>query len=149
MSKVEESVEVDVPVRTAYNQWTQFEKFPHFMEGVERIDQLTPTLTHWVTKFGGVDREFDARITEQIPDERIAWTTSAGEVQQAGVVTFHRLDDHKSKVMLQLDYDPEGFAENVADKLGLVKRQITGDLKRFKEYIEEQGGEAGSWRGEV
>ncbi|MGW7342700.1 SRPBCC family protein [Streptomyces sp. NPDC054854] len=149
MSKVEESIEVDVPVRTAYNQWTQFESFPHFMEGVERIDQLTPTLTRWVTKFGGVDREFDAQITEQIPDERIAWTTAGGEVRQAGVVTFHRLDDNKSKVMLQLDYDPEGFAENVGDKLGFVNRQITGDLKRFKEYIEARGRETGSWRGEV
>ncbi|MFF4324570.1 SRPBCC family protein [Streptomyces sp. NPDC001568] len=149
MSKVEESVEVDVPVRMAYNQWTQFESFPHFMEGVERIDQLTPTLTHWVTKFGGVDREFDAQITEQIPDERVAWTTVDGEVKQAGVVTFHHLADNKSKVMLQLDYDPEGFAENVGDKLGFVKRQITGDLKRFKEYIEERGTETGAWRGEV
>ncbi len=149
MSKVEESIEVDVPVRTAYNQWTQFESFPHFMEGVERIEQRTDTLTHWVTKFGGVDREFDAAITEQIPDERVAWTTVGGEVKQAGVVTFHHLADNKSKVMLQLDYDPEGFTENVGDKLGFVKRQITGDLKRFKENIEDRGRETGSWRGEV
>ncbi|WCD83737.1 hypothetical protein KPP03845_100056 [Streptomyces xanthophaeus] len=149
MSKVEESIEVDVPVRTAYNQWTQFESFPHFMDGVERIEQRTDTLTHWVTKFGGVDREFDAEITEQIPDERVAWTTVGGEVKQAGVVTFHHLADSKSKVMLQLDYDPEGFAENVGDKLGFVKRQISGDLKRFKKYIEDRGRESGSWRGEV
>ncbi|MFF3216935.1 SRPBCC family protein [Streptomyces sp. NPDC002886] len=149
MSKVEEPIEVDVPVRTAYNQWTQFESFPQFMEGVERIEQRTDTLTHWVTKFGGVDREFDAEITEQIPDERVAWTTVGGEVKQAGVVTFHRLADNKSKVMLQLDYDPEGFAENVGDKLGFVKRQIAGDLKRFKEYIEDRGRETGSWRGNI
>ncbi|MFG2749522.1 SRPBCC family protein [Streptomyces xanthophaeus] len=149
MSKVEESIEVDVPVRTAYNQWTQFESFPHFMDGVERIEQRTDTLTRWVTKFGGVDREFDAEITEQIPDERVAWTTVGGEVKQAGVVTFHHLADNRSKVMLQLDYDPEGFAENVGDKLGFVKRQITGDLKRFKKYIEDRGSETGSWRGEV
>lgn len=149
MSKVEESIEVEVPVRTAYNQWTQFETFPHFMEGVERIDQRTDTMTHWVTKVGGTQREFEAEITEQIPDERVAWTTLGGEVKQAGVVTFHRLDDSKTKVMLQLDYEPDGFTETVGDKLGFVKRQITGDLKRFKEYIEARGHETGSWRGEV
>ncbi|MEU6890206.1 SRPBCC family protein [Streptomyces sp. NPDC046557] len=149
MSKVEESIEVQVPIRTAYNQWTQFETFPHFMEGVERIDQRSDTMTHWVTKVGGTQREFEAEITEQIPDERVAWTTLGGEVKQAGVVTFHRLDDSKTKVMLQLDYDPEGFTENVGDKLGFVKRQITGDLKRFKEYIEARGHETGSWRGRV
>ncbi|MFF0549655.1 SRPBCC family protein [Streptomyces sp. NPDC004311] len=149
MSQVEESIEVDVPVRTAYNQWTQFESFPHFMEGVERIDQRTDTMTHWVAKIGGVTKEFEAEITEQIPDERVAWTTLGGEVKQAGVVTFHHLADHKTKVMLQLDYDPEGFAENVGDKLGLVKRRVTGDLKRFKEYIEDRGSETGAWRGQV
>lgn len=149
MSQVEESVEVDVPVRTAYNQWTQFESFPHFMEGVERIEQRTDTMTHWVTKIGGVTKEFEAEITEQIPDERVAWTTLGSEVKQAGVVTFHHLADNKTKVMLQLDDDPDGFAENVGDKLGLVKRRITGDLKRFKEYIEDRGSETGAWRGEV
>ncbi|WP_030772367.1 SRPBCC family protein [Streptomyces sp. NRRL F-2664] len=149
MSQVEKSVEVDVPVRTAYNQWTQFESFPHFMEGVERIEQRTDTMTHWVAKIGGVRKEFEAEITEQIPDERVAWTTLGGDVKQAGVVTFHRLADSRTKVMLQLDYDPEGFTENVGDKLGLVERQITGDLKRFKEYIEDRGRETGAWRGEV
>ncbi|MFF3699212.1 SRPBCC family protein [Streptomyces sp. NPDC002221] len=149
MSQVEESIQVDVPVRTAYNQWTQFETFPQFMSGVERITQINDTLTHWKTKVGGVEREFDAEITEQIPDERVAWTTVGGEAKQAGVVTFHRLEENKTKVMLQLDYDPEGLAENVGDKLGVVKRQVTGDLKRFKEYIESRGAESGSWRGEV
>ncbi|MFD3700384.1 SRPBCC family protein [Streptomyces sp. NPDC058646] len=103
---------------------------------------------HWVTKFGGVYREFDAEITQQIPDESLAWITVGGEVKQAGVVTFHHLADNKSKVMLQLDYDPGGFAENVGDKLGFVKRQIMGDLKRFK-YIKDRGRETGSWRAEV
>ncbi|MFB8393948.1 MULTISPECIES: SRPBCC family protein [Streptomyces] len=149
MSQVEESIEVDVPVRTAYNQWTQFESFPHFMEGVERIDQRTDTMTHWVAKIGGVTKEFEAEITEQIPDERVAWTTLGGDVKQAGVVTFHHLADNRTKVMLQLDYDPAGFAENVGDKLGFVKRRITGDLKRFKEYIEDRGSETGAWRGQV
>ncbi|MEU7426351.1 MULTISPECIES: SRPBCC family protein [unclassified Streptomyces] len=150
MSQVEESIEVDVPVRTAYNQWTQFEDFPKFMDGVERIEQRTDRLTHWKTKIGGVEREFDAEITEQIPDERVAWTSIGGEAKQAGVVTFHRLDENRTKVMLQLDYEPEGLAETVGDKLGFVKRQVAGDLKRFKEFIEQRGGtETGAWRGEV
>ncbi|CAL9357045.1 hypothetical protein SUDANB176_00595 [Streptomyces sp. enrichment culture] len=149
MSQVEESIEVDVPVRTAYNQWTQFESFPEFMDGVERIEQRSDTLTHWVTKVGGVEREFDAEITEQIPDERVAWTTVDGEAKQAGVVTFHRLRDTTTKVMLQMDFDPRGVAENVGDKLGFVKRQVGGDLRRFKEFIERRGQETGAWRGEV
>ncbi|MGW1986883.1 SRPBCC family protein [Streptomyces collinus] len=150
MSQVEESVRVDVPVHTAYNQWTQFETFPRFMEGVERIEQRTDTLTHWVTNVGGVRREFDAAITEQRPDERVAWTTVDGEARQAGVVTFHRIDDSTTKVMLQLEFDPEGLAENVGDKLGLVKRRVSGDLRRFKDFIEQRGGqETGAWRGEV
>ncbi|MGW2031739.1 SRPBCC family protein [Streptomyces sp. NPDC001356] len=150
MSQVEESIEVDVPVSAAYNQWTQFEDFPQFMDGVERIEQRGDTLTHWVTKIGGVTREFDAEITEQIPDERVAWTSVGGEAKQAGVVTFHYIDEATTKVMLQLDYEPEGLAETVGDKLGFVKRQATGDLKRFKEFIESRGGnETGAWRGAV
>ncbi|MEV6318890.1 SRPBCC family protein [Streptomyces sp. NPDC051776] len=149
MSQVEESIQVDVPVHTAYNQWTQFESFPEFMDGVERIEQRSDTLTHWVTSVADVKREFDARITEQIPDERVAWTTVGGEAHQAGVVTFHRIDDAKTKVMLQMDFDPEGLAETVGDKLGFVKRQVTGDLGRFKEFIESRGTATGAWRGEV
>ncbi|MFF7969899.1 SRPBCC family protein [Streptomyces sp. NPDC007905] len=150
MSQVEESVRVDVPVRAAYNQWTQFETFPEFMEGVERIEQRTDTLTHWVTNVGGVRREFDAAITEQRPDERVAWTTVDGEARQAGVVTFHRIDDSTTQVMLQMEFDPEGLAENVGDKLGFVKRRVSGDLQRFKDFIEQRGGlETGAWRGEV
>ncbi|MFE9773227.1 SRPBCC family protein [Streptomyces sp. NPDC005931] len=149
MSQVEESIEVNVPVHTAYNQWTQFESFPEFMGGVERVEQRTDTLTHWVTKVGGVEREFDAEITEQIPDERVAWTTVGGEAKQAGVVTFHRIKDDTTKVMLQMDFEPDGVAETVGDKLGVVKRQVDGDLKRFKEFIERRGLETGAWRGGV
>ncbi|MFJ1958813.1 SRPBCC family protein [Streptomyces microflavus] len=149
MSQVAESIEVSVPVSAAYNQWTQFESFPQFMEGVERIEQRTQTLTHWKTKIAGVEREFDAQITEQIPDERVAWTSVGGEAKQAGVVTFHYIDDSTTKVMLQLDYAPEGLAETVGDKLGFVKRQAAGDLKRFKEFIESRGAETGGWRGTV
>jgi uncharacterized membrane protein len=149
MSQVEESIEVAVPVSTAYDQWTQFEEFPRFMDGVERVEQRSPTLTHWVTSVAGVSREFDAEITEQLPDERVAWTTVAGEVRQAGVVTFHRLDDGRSKVMLQLEHDPTGIADTVGDKLGFVTRQAKGDLERFKRFIESRGTETGAWRGRV
>ncbi|RJK95372.1 SRPBCC family protein [Vallicoccus soli] len=148
MSTIEQGIEVDVPIRTAYDQWTQFETFPQFMEGVERIDQLTDTRTHWVTKIGGVTREFDAEITEQLPDERVAWT-STEEPKHAGVVTFHRLAADKTKVMLQMDYEPEGLVENVGDKLGIVQRRTKGDLERFKQFIESRGGETGAWRGQV
>jgi len=148
MSTVEKSIEVDVPVSTAYNQWTQFESFPRFMAGVDRIDQTSPTQTHWVTSIGGVHREFDAEITEQHPDERIAWTSVDGP-KQAGVVTFHRLGDGRSRVMLQMDFQPEGVVETAGDTLGVVSRRVEGDLKRFKSFIESRGTEEGGWRGEV
>ncbi|WP_405827091.1 MULTISPECIES: SRPBCC family protein [unclassified Streptomyces] len=149
MSQVKESIEVDVPVRTAYNQWTQFETFPLFMDGVQRVEQIDDTLTHWVTKIGGVDREFDAEITEQIPDERVAWVTVGGRSEQSGVVTFHPIDPSHTEVTLHMDFDPNGLAENIADKLGFIDRQVTGDLQRFKKFIEERGTESGAWRGEV
>jgi uncharacterized membrane protein len=148
MSTVEKSIDVDVPVDTAYNQWTQFESFPQFMEGVDRVDQTSDTMTHWVTSIGGVTREFDAEITEQHPDERIAWTSVDGP-KQAGVVTFHRLDAGRTRVMLQLDFAPEGLVESVGDKLGFVSRRAAGDLERFKKFIEDRGGETGAWRGDV
>jgi uncharacterized membrane protein len=146
MSSIEESVEVEVPVRTAYNQWTQFEEFPQFMEGVESVRQLTDTRTHWVTDVGGIEREFDAEITEQIPDERIAWKSLDGP-QQAGVITFHRLGEGRTKLMLQVEFDPEGLTETVGDKLGFVRRRAKGDLDRFKDFIESRGSETGAWRG--
>ena len=148
MSTIEQSIDVDVPVRTAYDQWTQFEEFPQFMEGVEKITQLSDTRTHWVTEIAGVNREFDAEITEQEPDQRIAWT-SVDEPKQAGVVTFHRIDDGQTRVMLQLDFEPEGFVEKAGDVLGIVKSRTKGDLERFKSFIESRGAETGAWRGEV
>ena len=149
MSGVTEHVDVSVPVRTAYDQWTQFEEFPQFMEGVQEIRQLDATHTHWKTEIAGVKREFDAEITEQLPDERVAWKSVEGE-KQAGVVTFHRLDDTHTRVTVQMDFDPQGFVENAGDKLGIVDRRVKGDLKRFKEFIEQRGGvETGAWRGEV
>ena len=148
MSTIEESIEVAVPVRTAYNQWTQFEEFPRFMEGVEEIRQLDDTHVHWKTKIAGVEREFDAEITEQHPDHRIAWR-SVGGTQHAGVVTFHRLSDETSRIMLQLDSEPEGPVEKVGDALGILKRRIKADLERFKDMIESRGAETGAWRGDV
>lgn len=148
MSTYEEGIEINVPVRTAYNQWTLFEEFPKFMEGVESVTQVTDTRNHWVADVAGVRREFDTEITEQTPDQRIAWTTVDGPTQ-AGVVTFHRLDDTTCRVMLQMEFDPDGFLESVGDKLGFVKARVAGDMERFKEFIEARGAEEGGWRGEV
>ncbi|RZQ64403.1 SRPBCC family protein [Amycolatopsis suaedae] len=148
MSTITEIVEVDVPVSTAYNQWTQFESFPQFMENVEEIRQLDATHTHWVTNVGGAKREFDATITEQHPDERVAWTSDSGP-DHAGVITFHRLSDQRTRVTAQLSIDPEGFVENVGDKLGVLDRRIKADMRRFKDFIESRGVETGAWRGDV
>ena len=120
MSTIEQSVDVEVPVRTAYNQWTQFEEFPRFMEGVENIRQVTDTQLHWTAKIAGTRREWDAEITEQTPDQRIAWKATSG-VQNDGVVTFHRIDDGVTRVMLQLEFDPEGFVEKAGDALGIIR----------------------------
>jgi len=148
MSTITASVDVNVPIAPVYDQWTQFETFPQFMEGVDRVQQLTPTKTHWDVSVGGVRREFDATITEQHPEERVAWRSDNGP-QHAGVITFHRLGDNQTRVTAQMDIDPEGFAENVADKSGLLSQRVEGDLKRFKEFIEHQGHATGAWRGDV
>ena len=148
MSNIEESVEVQVAVATAYNQWTQFEEFPRFMDGVESVTQVDETHLHWVTKIGGKREEFDAEVTEQTPDQRIAWKSTGG-AQHAGVVTFHRLDEDVTRIMLQLDIEPSGVVEKVGDAVGVPKRQVKGDLQRFKELIESRGTESGAWRGEV
>ncbi|MEV4622083.1 SRPBCC family protein [Asanoa sp. NPDC049573] len=148
MGGVTKSVDVAVPVRTAYNQWTQFEEFPRFMEGVQEVRQLDDRTTHWRTEIAGVQREFEARITEQLPDERVAWTSTGG-TKQSGVVTFHRLDAEHTRVTAQMEYEPDGMLEKAGDKLNLVDRQVEGDLKRFKEFIESRSAETGGWRGEV
>ena len=148
MASHEDSIEIDVPVTTAYNQWTQFESFPQFMEGVEEVRQTSDTMTHWKVEIAGVTREFDAEITEQHPDERVAWRSVDG-TSHAGVVTFHTLSDTRSKVMLQLDVDADGVVEKAGEALGFVERRLKGDLGRFKEFIEGQGVETGPWRGHV
>ena len=148
MSTIEQSVEVDVPVRTAYNQWTQFEEFPRFMDGVEQVQQLTDTRLHWKAKIAGAEREWDAEITEQVPDQRIAWKTMSG-AQNDGVVTFHRLDDMRTKVMLQLEFDPEGFVEKAGDTLGVVRARTHGDLHASRTSSKPAAPSTGAWRGEV
>jgi uncharacterized membrane protein len=148
MPTYEKSVDVAVPVRTAYDQWTQFELFPRFMEGVDRIDQLDAKTTHWVTSIGGVKREFDAQITEQHPDERVAWRASDGPTQ-SGVVTFHRLSEDTTRVHLQMELEPEGVAEKVGAVAGVIGHRIQGDLDRFKQYIEATGTQSGGWRSDV
>jgi uncharacterized membrane protein len=148
MSTIEQSIDVEVPVRTAYNQWTQFEEFPQFMEGVEDVRQLDDTSLRWRTNVAGREKEFDAKVTEQVPDERVAWTSTEG-ADHAGVVTFHRLDDEHTRVMLQMEVEPEGPVEKVGDALGVLKRRVKGDLEKFKELIESRGRASGAWRGEV
>ena len=148
MSTIEQSIEVSVPVRTAYNQWTQFEDFPNFMEGVEYVRQLDDTRLEWAAEIAGQRREWEAKITEQTPDQRIAWTSIGGSFH-AGVVTFHRIDDDTTKVMLMMEFEPEGFLEKAGDALGIVKARTKGDLERFKQFIESRGKETGGWRGEV
>lgn len=143
-----QSIDVDAPVRVAYNQWTQFEMFPEFMSNVESVTQLTDDQIRWVVKIGGVTREFDARITEQIPDKRIAWTTDTGP-KHGGVVTFHHLTDDTTRVTLQMDFDPDGFLESVADKVGFVNQSIETDLANFKKFIENRDLASGAWRGVI
>ena len=148
MSTIEQSIEVKVPVRTAYNQWTQFEDFPEFMEGVEKVIQQDDVTLLWEAEIAGQRRQWQAKISEQTPDQRIAWHSIEG-VKQAGVVTFHRIDDNTTRIMLQMEFDPQDFKEKAADALGIVKGRVKGDLERFKEFIESRGRETGAWRGEV
>ena len=149
MANVEKSIDVDVPIRQAYDQWTQFESFPAFMGGVEKITQLDERRTHWVTKIGGVEREFDAEITEQHPDERVAWKSTSGDTKHAGVVTFHKISDTTTRVMVQIDWEPSGLVEKAGAVVGVDDRQVTADVKKFKEFIESRGVETGAWRGDV
>jgi uncharacterized membrane protein len=146
MPSVTKSIDVGVPITTAYNQWTQFESFPHFMGGVESITQTDDTHSHWVTKIGGVTREFDTEITEQHPDERVAWKSTEG-TSHAGVVTFHRLAEATTKVIVQLD--AEGIVEKAGALVGADDRQVGADLDRFKDYVENRGQADGAWRGDV
>ena len=148
MATVEKSIEVNVPVTTAYNQWTQFEDFPQFMENVESVRQTDDTHLHWVAEYGGERHEWDAEITEQVPVQRIAWVGS-GVTEQCGVVTFEPLDDARTKVTVQMEWEPDGMKEKVGSAVGADSRSVGEDLDRFKELIEERGVESGAWRGNV
>ena len=148
MSRIEASVEVDVPVSTAYNQWTQFEEFPRFMDNVESVTQIDDTHLRWVAEVGGSRHEWEAEISEQRPDERVAWHATDGK-SNGGVVTFHRLDEGRTQVMVQMDYEPEGLKESLGSALGSDERRVKADLQRFKELVEGRGVESGAWRGEV
>lgn len=148
MSTVKSDVDVNVPISVAYNQWTQFESFPQFMGGVDRVDQLDDTHTHWRVSIGGVDREFDATITEQHPDERIAWASTDGPMH-SGVVTFHRIDEDRTRLTLQLEWEPTGFVEHAGALLQADDIQVDRDLREFKRLIEANGFETGGWRGSV
>jgi len=147
-SKVEQSIEVGVPVRVAYDQWTQFEEFPEFMEGVESVQQIDDTHLLWTAEINGQREEWKAEITEQIPDQRIAWRSVDGK-PNAGVVTFHPLDEARTRIVVQLEFEPEGVMQKVGSALGSDGRQVKGDLERFKEFVEKRGAETGAWRGSV
>lgn len=146
---VVKTVDVAVPVSTAYNQWTQLEEFPQFMQGVDSVEQIDDVRSRWTTSILGAQREFETKITEQIPDERIAWTTTHGESEQAGVVTFHRLDESTTRVAVQMDIEPDGLLEKLGLATGIIGQRVSGDLDRFKEFIEQRGSETGAWRGVV
>lgn len=146
--QVESSINVKVPVHTAYNQWTQFEDFPRFMEGVKEIRQLDDQHVHWVAEVGGKQKEWDAEITEQIPDQRIAWRSVNG-APNAGTVEFRPLGSNETEVRVRMEFEPEGAMEKVGSALHAPDARVKGDLKRFKEFIESRGSESGAWRGEI
>jgi uncharacterized membrane protein len=148
MSKIHESIDVDVPVRIAYDQWTQFETFPRFMDGVKRVQQLDDTALEWTAEINGIERSWRADITEQEPDRVIAWRSTSG-ARNDGRVSFDSLDDERTRATLELDVEPDDPIEKAGDALGFVKRQVEGDLRRFKEFIESRGTPTGGWRGEV
>jgi uncharacterized membrane protein len=148
MQSVQKSIEVEVPVTTAYNQWTQFEEFPRFMEGVKEVRQLDDAHLHWRSEIGGKDEEWDAEITSQVPDQRVAWRSISGATN-AGIVTFHPIEDGRTRIDLRIEYEPEGVVEKVGDIVGAVGRRVEGDLERFKTFIEDRGSETGAWRGAI
>jgi uncharacterized membrane protein len=145
---IEKSIQVHVPVRTAYNQWTQFEEFPRFMEGVKEVRQLDDEHVHWVAEIGGVEKEWDAEITEQIPDKRIAWSSTNG-ARNAGIVEFQPVGTEDTEVRVRMEYQPEGAVETIGNWMKAADARVKGDLNRFKDFVESRGGETGAWRGEV
>ena len=149
MERIKKTIEVDRPVRTVYNQWTQFEEFPRFMDGVKEIRQLDDTHVHWRAEVGGKEKEWDAEITEQVPDEKIGWKSISGDAPNAGVVRFEPLGPNRTLVRLAMAYEPQGATENIGDALGIMSRRVEKSVQQFKKYIESRGAEDGAWRGEV
>jgi uncharacterized membrane protein len=148
MPRFEDKIDVDVPVRTAYDQWTQFEEFPRFMEGVESVEQTADNRLEWTAEIAGKRKQWSARITDQVPDQRVAWKSESG-AENAGAVLFESLGPDKTRITLKIDADPEGIVETVGANLGFLERRVKGDLERFKEFIEARGVETGAWRGEI
>jgi uncharacterized membrane protein len=148
MASVEQTIEVNLPVRTVYNQWTQFEEFPQFMQGVEEVRQLDDTRLHWRATIAGKTEEWDAVITDQIPDQQVGWRSTSGS-ENSGVIRFTPMGADRTRVTAVIGYEPEGIVEQVGDKLGVVESRVKGDLERFKEFIESRGSETGAWRGEI
>ncbi len=148
MERVEKTIEVDRPVRTVYNQWTQFEEFPHFMTGVQEVRQLDDTHLHWRAEIWGKEKEWDAEITEQEPDRRISWKSVSG-APNAGTVRFEPLSEERTRVRLVMAYEPEDTLENVGDALGIFTSNVESSIEQFKKYIESRSRESGGWRGEV
>jgi uncharacterized membrane protein len=149
MERIEKFVDVECPVRTVYNQWTQFEEFPRFMDGVKSVQQLDDTHVHWHAEIWGKDKEWDAEITEQEPDKRIAWRSISGDGLNAGVVRFEPLSTNRTRVRLVMAYEPRGAVENIGDALGIMSGRVENSVENFKKYIESRGHEDGGWRGEV
>ncbi|MPZ98485.1 MAG: cyclase [Dehalococcoidia bacterium] len=148
MARVEKDIVVNVPLSTAYNQWTQFEEFPQFMEGVHEVRQLDEKRLQWRAEIAGKDQQWEAVIREQVPDQRIIWNSTTG-AENAGMVTFDPVDPQQTRVHLEMSYDPEGAIESAGDALGFVTRRVEADLQRFKDFIEERGVATGAWRGEI
>jgi uncharacterized membrane protein len=146
--RVEKKIEVNVPVSTAYNQWTQFEEFPRFMEGVQSVEQLSDERLHWVADVAGERKEWYARITRQVPDEVLAWESEGGTVN-SGTIVFHPKENNRTELQVHMEFEPEGMKEQVGGALGVPDRKVEGDLKRFKEFIEGRVTETGAWRGEI
>ena len=149
MERIEKSIEVRCPVRTVYNQWTQFEEFPKFMSCVKEVKQLDDTHQHWHAEIWGKDKEWDAVLVEQVPDQCIAWRSTTGDAPNAGSVRFEPLGPDRTRINLTMEYEPQGVIENVGDKLGVMSKRVETTVKQFRDFIENRGAETGAWRGEV
>jgi uncharacterized membrane protein len=149
MERIEKSIEVRRPVRIVYNQWTQFEEFPRFMAGVKDVKQLDDTHVHWHAEIWGKDKEWDSEITEQVPDQRIAWRSTSGDAPNAGSVSFEKLDEDRTRITLMMAYEPQGAVEKTGDAVGVLSKRVQTTVEQFKDFIEKRGSETGGWRGEV